>query len=412
MLTAKQKADLRRLLVPLIESSLKAGLGPAIRSEIGRMRDEGPGPGSYTQTILSNRHDDRVRGRQQEMPEAARVFARLGLCALTGGGDQTRELEMARTLDIESHYKAAQSAGSAEGGGLLILDEMAADVIELLSPFSVVRQIGPRLVPIPRGTLRTPKITSGVSSAYVGEGKSIPSSQMKVGAISLVAHKLATLVVLTSELGKFAVDVDAILLDDMLASIGTAEDKAFLFGSGTESEPRGITDWAIDANVFNATQAGGSATLTEVQADLRKAEELLLSADVPMRSPVWIMSPRSRLFLRDLRDTEDRGVFGTEMRQSGTINGRRFFETNNIPNNLGGGSNESKVILVDATEVVIGDVPQVSVDRTSSATVKIDGVDTNLFERDMSAIRLRLWNDLILRHDVSAAIIEAIRWGA
>ncbi|MCH9027830.1 MAG: hypothetical protein IIA05_12090, partial [Proteobacteria bacterium] len=76
------------------------------------------------------------------------------------------------------------------------------------------------------------------------------------------------------------------------------------------------------------------------------------------------------------------------------------------------GSNESKVILVDATEVVIGDVPQVSVDRTSSATVKIDGVDTNLFERDMSAIRLRLWNDLILRHDVSAAIIEAIRWGA
>ncbi|MCH7688812.1 MAG: phage major capsid protein [Planctomycetes bacterium] len=314
-------------------------------------------------------------------------------------------------MDIESHYKAAQSAGSAEGGGLLILDDMAADVIELLQPFSVVRQIGPRFVAIPRGSLRTPKITSGVSSAYVGEGKAIPSSQMKVGQISLVAHKLSSLVVLTSELGAFAIDVDAILLDDMLASIGTTEDKAFLFGTGVENEPRGIVDWAVDANVFNATQAGGTATLTEVQTDLRKAEDLLLSADVPMRTPVWIMSPRSRLFLRDLRDTQDKGVFGDEMRQSRTINGVPFFQTNNIPNDLGGG-NESKVILVDSSEVVVGDVPQVSVDRSKDATVKIDGSDVNLFERDMSAIRLRMWNDLILRHDVSAAVIEAVKWGA
>lgn len=410
MLTAKQKADLRKLLGPLIQEALKAGLAPAIQSEIQRMQVGGRNP-SYTQQIL-NGHDGRGRRRQQEMPEAARVFARLGLCALMGGGDRGSELEMSRTLDIESHYKAAQSAGSAEGGGLLILDEMAADVIELLRPFSVVRQIGPRFVPIPRGALRTPKITSGVSSAYVGEGKAIPSSQMKVGQISLQARKLATLVVLTSELGVFAIDVDAILLDDMLASIGQTEDQAFLFGNGTENEPRGITDWAVDTNVFNATQAGAAATLSEVRGDLRQAEDLLLSADVPMRSPVWIMSPRSRLFLRDLRDTQDKGVFGDEMRQSRTVNGIPFFQTNNIPNNLGGGSDESKVILVDASEVVIGDVPQVSVDRTNAATVKIDGVDTHLFERDMAAIRLRQWNDLILRHDVSAAVIEAVRWGA
>lgn len=408
MLTDKQKADLRKLLVPLIQEALKDGLTPAIRSEIVKMQDEGRNPGSYTQQILDGRANP-VRGR---LSESARTFARLGLCALLGGGDRGCELEMSRTLDIESQYKAAQSAGSAEGGGLLILDDMAADVIELLRPFSVVRQIGARTVPIPRGALRTPKITSGVSSGYVGEGQGIPSSQMRVGQIALQARKLASLVVLTSELGAFAIDVDAILLDDMLASIGATEDKAFLFGTGTENEPRGITEWAVSANVFNATQAGGSATLTEVQGDLRTAEDLLLSADVPMRTPVWIMSPRSRLFLRDLRDTQDKGIFGDEMRQSRTINGVPFFQTNNIPNNLGGGSNESVVILVDASEVIIGDVPQVSVDRTNAATVKINGVDTNLFERDMSAIRLRQWNDLILRHDVSAAVIEAVKWGA
>lgn len=94
------------------------------------------------------------------------------------------------------------------------------------------------------------------------------------------------------------------------------------------------------------------------------------------------------------------------------IDGRRFFETNNIPNNLGGGTNESLVILVDASEIVMGDVQQVSVDRTNTATVQNDGVDTSLFEHDIVTIRLRQWNDLILRHDVSTAVIEAVKWGA
>ena len=400
-----QREKLRNLIAPLIQNGLQA----AVEEEVEKLAREAS-PNSYTAQILNGRNSHGGRQRQ-EMPEAAKVFARLGLVAGLGSGDRSHEIELARKFDVESQYKAAQSAGSAEGGGLLIIDDMAADIIELLRPFSVVRQIGARSVGIPRGTLRTPKITAGVSSAYVAEGKAIPAGKIKVGQISLQARKLATLVVFTNELRTFAGDVDAILLDDMLASIGTTEDKAFLFGEGTENEPRGITNWVVINNVFNATQAGGSASLTEVQGDLRQAEELLLSADVPMRSPVWIMSPRSRLFLRDLRDTQDRGIFGEEMRQSRSINGIPFFQTNNIPNNLGGGD-ESLVILVDASEVVIGDVEMLGVDRSDSAVIKIDGTDTSLFESDMSAIRVRQFNDLILRHDVSAAVIEAVKWGA
>ena len=418
MLTAKQKVDLRKLLGPLLHEALEEGLAPAIQEEIGkmsRMPEMPDGSGrlhSYTDQILSGRGDGHVRGRRHELSEAAKVFARLGLVAGLSSGNQSQEMELARVLDVESQYKAAQSAGSAESGGLLIVDDLADEIIGLLRPFSVVRQINPRLVGIPRGTLRTPKITSGVSSGYVGEGKAIPAGKITVGQISLVARKLATLVVFTNELRTFAGDIDSILLDDMLASIGTTEDLAFLFGSGTENEPRGITNWVTIDNVFDATQAGAKATLTEVQDDLRAAEELLLSADVPMLNPVWLMSPRSRLFLRDLRDTQDEGVFGNEMRQSGTINGRRFFETNNIPNNLGSGTDESLVILVEPSEIIIGDVEMLGIDRSDSATVLLDGVATSLFESDMSAIRVRQFNDLVMRHDVSASIIEVVKWGA
>lgn len=404
-MTKQQLEKLRRLLEPMV----RAGLQPAIEQEVERLvKQAHDDPNSYRNQILNSRATP-TRG---QLPEGARMFARLSLTAILGGGDQTRELEVARTLDIEGQYKAAQSAGSAEGGGLLILDDMASDVIELLRPFSVVRQIGARTVTIPRGAMRTPKITSGVSSGYVGEGKRIPSSEMKVGQVSLQARKLASLVVLTSELGTFAGDFDAMLLDDMLSSIGETEDKAFLFGEGSADSPKGITEWAIAANKFDATQAGSFATLAEIQGDLRKAEELLLSADVPMRRPTWIMSPRSRLYLRDIRDTEDRGVYSTEMRQSNTVNNIPFHQTNNIANDGGAGSDESTVILVDSSEVVIGDVQAVSVDRTNAATVQVDGEDVGLFEHDMSAVRVRQWNDLILRHDVSAAVITGVKWGA
>ena len=409
------REQLKKLLKQILSDvDIHGQVSTAVREEVAKIQTDlghspGPGSTSYTQTIL-NGHDARDHRQRRELPEAAKVFARLGLVAGLSSGDHSQEIELAKTLDVEAQFKAAQSAGSAEGGGLLIVDDLAGEIIELLRPFSIIRQIGARSVSIPRGTLRTPKITSGVSSAYVAEGKAIPAGKIKVGQISLVARKLATLVVFTNELRTFAGDIDSILLDDMLASIGTTEDVAFLFGSGAENEPRGITNWVTIDNVFDATQAGGTASLTDVQTDLRTAEELLLSADVPMRSPVWLMSPRSRLFLRDLRDTQDRGAFSDEMRQSRTINGIRYFTTNNIPNDLGGGT-ESLVILVEASEVVLGDVEMLGIDRSDSAVIKIDGTDTSLFESDMSAIRVRQFNDLILRHDVSAAVIEVVKWG-
>jgi HK97 family phage major capsid protein len=238
---------------------------------------------------------------------------------------------------------------------------------------------------------------------------------LKTGGVILTAKKLATLVVFTNELSTFSAggefNADQIIVNDMLASMGQTEDVKFMFGSGSQAEPLGITLQVAAANKFDATQAGASATLSEVQADLRKAEQVLLSADVPMLRPVWILSPRSRLFLRDIRDTQDRGVFGNEMRQSKTINGYPYFETNNVPNDLGSGSNESVVILVDAAQVMLGNVAQIAVDRSDSATVKIDGVDVNIFAHDMRAIRTRQWNDIALRHRVGAAVIEAVTWG-
>lgn len=98
--------------------------------------------------------------------------------------------------------------------------------------------------------------------------------------------------------------------------------------------------------------------------------------------------------------------------ESGRLFRWPFFESNNIPNNLGGGSNESLIIVCDASEVLVGDVNGVQIDRSTEARVKVNGVDTSLFETDRFAIRVRRWNDLRLKHDVSAAVLEKVTWGS
>ena len=148
-----------------------------------------------------------------------------------------------------------------------------------------------------------------------------------------------------------------------------------------------------------------------MQADLRDAELKLRNANVPMRNPVWIMAPRSRLFLREVRDTDDRPVFKDEV-NAGRLNNMTLEDTTNVPINLGGGSDESRVALIDFSEVFLGQVASVEIARSDAAMINVSGVSQSLFQRDRSAIRTIMRNDVQMRHRISGAVIEAVKWGA
>ena len=406
-LTKRQRQRVVQMVQPLVDDAISQAVETQLRSVTTR----GGGGTNYLDQILEGQAGV-VRGAaasRRRLSGAARTFARLGLVQALSNGDRQTALEMAHTLDIEDECEKAMSAGSGASGGFLLNDDQAFDIIELLRPVSVMRRIGALEIEIPRGSLRTPRIDVGVTAGYVAENQAIPAKDLTTGAVNLSAKKLATLVVLSNELLEFGkdIDVDGIVLTDMLAAMGQEEDDKFLFGIGAVAAPIGITVAVDAANKFDANS---TVNLTNVTTDLRTAEEKLLSANVPMGRPVWIISPRTRLFLRDIRDTEDRGPFKDEINNRRTINGIPFFETNNVPNNLGGGGDESNIILADASQVMLGDVAQVGIDRSNQATVNIGGTDTSLYETDRSAIRVRSWNDVVLRHDLAVAVIEAAIW--
>lgn len=409
-LSKHQLGELRSMIQPIIDETIADSVREAIEQAIkGEMRS---GPASYIDKVLGQ-HISAGARRAKELPHAAKVFARLGLIAATYQGDRALALDMAKVLDIEGEYKSAMSAGSGVGGGFLLADDMADDIIELLRPYSVMRRIGAIEVPIPRGTMRTPRIDVGVSSGYVAEGRAIPASALKTGQVVLVGRKLATLVVLSNELSTFSADVgvfnaDQVILNDMLASMGQVEDDKFLRGSGAQAEPLGIVNQVASTNKFNAN---ATINVANVVADLGKAITKLRTANVKFVRPVWIFSGRTEVFLQTLLDSNNNFVFRSEI-ENGRLLRWPFHSTENIPSNLGAGTDESLIILADASEIMLGDVNGISVDRSDSATVKIDGVDTNLFETDRRAIRVRRWNDIQLRHEVGIAVIEQVKWGA
>lgn len=401
-LTPKQKARLRDQIAPLVNDEVKE----AVEREVGHfLRQEKSDQSSYyLDKILGGRS-----ARKSELPYAARTFARLGIAMAMP--DSGLALEAARTLNVEGEYQKAMSAGSAADGGLLLQDDQADEVIELLRPFSVMRQIGAREVPIPRGTLRTPRIDVGATSGYVAEGKAIPASDIKTGAVVLTAKKLATLVVLTNELARFSqgdTNVDQIVVQEMLDSMGETEDVKFLFGTGSEAEPTGIVNQVAASQKFNAN---ATVNVDNVVADLRTAMTRLSNANVKMRVPVWIWSPRTSNFLMTLLNADGQFVFRNEI-ERGTLFRWPFFESNNIPNDLGGGSDESLIIAADASEIMLGDVAQIGIDRSTAAAVTLDGQLTSLFETDRAAVRTRAWNDIRLRHNVGIAVMEQVTWGA
>lgn len=400
-LDRKQRERLREQVKPLVTDLVR----DQVEREVGKLTSKAPGESDYADLILNSTR----RHGKGDLPHGVQIFAKLGIAQTMPDSGMARDA--ARTMGVEDEYSKALSAGQAEGGGLLLQDDQATEVIEYLRPFSVMRRIGARSVDIPRGTMRTPRIDVGATSGYVGEGQAIPASDIQTGAVTLTAKKLATLVVLSNELARFSIDdpqIDQIVLNEMLASMGQTEDVAFLRGSGTEAEPQGIVNQVAAANKFDAN---ATVNLTNVVSDLRQAMTNLLNNDVPMQNPVWIWSPRTSLFLKTLLDTNGQFAFRDEI-ERGRLFQWPFFQTNNIPNDLGAGNDESLVIAADAQEVMVGDVAQIGIDRSTQATVTLNGVLTSLFETDRAAVRTRSWNDIRLRHNVGVSVIEAVTWGA
>jgi HK97 family phage major capsid protein len=68
----------------------------------------------------------------------------------------------------------ALSASQGSAGGFIVPPDYMNEIIELLRPRAVVRAAGPRVIPMPRGTMTLPGQSSAASAGYGPEGGVFP----------------------------------------------------------------------------------------------------------------------------------------------------------------------------------------------------------------------------------------------
>ncbi len=317
---------------------------------------------------------------------------------LTRWGD----IDLAK-MAVDARTKA-MAATDAAAGGFLVPTQFSQDVIELLRPASIVRSLNPLVIPMPTGSLRIPKITTGATAAYQGENANITASQPVVGQVVLSFKKLTALVPVSNDLLRYSSpSADTIVRDDVVRAIAQRENQAFLRDAGTDATPKGMLNWAPAANRVAST---GTA-LANVVADLSQNMLTLMNANIPEGRWAWLMSPRNFLTLTTIANANGFFVFRDEMVQRGTLWGFPFGKSTQVP----GTGATGELYLTNMADAVIGEAQNMIVDASMEAAY-VDSTGTMIaaYSQDQTVVRAITEHDFAMRRAESVAVITTMSW--
>lgn len=336
---------------------------------------------------------------------------RIAMSVAAAGGNRDLAVKFARDEigDAEVAMAIETSSGSA---GSLVPQNLYSEVIELLRPKTIVRGLGAQSLPLPNGNLSIPRMASGATSSYVGEGSDVLATEASTDDVQLSAKTMITLVPISNQLiGRAGYQVEQMFLNDMLNSMAVRQDKAFLRDTGSGDTPTGFAQAARDANRVVAWS--GTADLATIDEYLNSLILKLMESDSMMVACGWGLSPRTYMKLFGLRDGNGNAAYPEMSR--GMLKGYPIRHTTTIPVNLdtsgAATNNETEIFFADWNDVVIGDADSMTIDYSREATYK-DGSGNlvSAFTRNQSVIRVVNEHDVGFRHPEGLVLGTEITW--
>jgi HK97 family phage major capsid protein len=414
-----QLADfVREATLPVIKNQIGEDVANIVRENIEKAATDPNGPWAkgYARNMLAGQSEASAPKKREPGMAFARCVramaaAKMHKIGSSGVADilkQWGDDDLAVALkDVQSK---ALAAGDATAGGFLVPTQFSNEVIELLRAQSVVRKLGARIVQMPTGTLKYPKIAAGAAASYIGENVNISKSEETFGQLTLTFKKLAVLTPISNDLLRYSSpSADAIVRDDLVSAMATKEDSSFLRGTGTDATPKGLLNWCVADQKI----AASSASLSNITDNLGQLVVKLKNADIPMISPGWVMAPRTEQSLATIQNANGVFAFRDEVIR-GTLWGWPIGTTTNVPITLdtsgSGNDNESEIYLVDFAQVLIGESAGLLVDSSQEAAYH-DGSNVQAaFSLDQTVVRAIAEHDLGLRHEKAVAMLTDVTW--
>jgi HK97 family phage major capsid protein len=190
----------------------------------------------------------------------------------------------------------AQSEGVNSAGGVLVPEEMENRIIVLRNQYGLARR-DLRVVSMGRDTITTPKLVSGLTMYFTGEGIAATQSQAVWTNVRLTAKKASVLTLWSSELDEDAVvSIGDTLTGEIAYAYAAGEDNCLFSGDATSTYGgmtglRKIFNDGVGALAGSVDAASGHDTMAEIDAtDLAQVQGKLPQYVYTMGNPKWYCS--------------------------------------------------------------------------------------------------------------------------
>lgn len=313
---------------------------------------------------------------------------------------------------MDSHQKASgMSSTSGASGGVIIGEDFVPDIIPLLYAQSSFLAGSPIDVPMPRGSMRQPKGSSGASAGYRGEGTDISVSSPTVRDINMTAHLLSGIVPITNQLINYSLGTaERFARNDLGMAMSLAMDTMAYLGLGTDDDLLGIMN--LPGTYSVAATGATTPTVAQVDSDARGLLNRLLIYPSLISGTEWRMGVTAKGYLEDLRDGNGNYVYPELRKENPTWKGGfpvRIAGT--FPENLGSGTDESYIALISFGHTLVGNSKSLEFAISDSASIKVGSDMVSMFSTDQTAIRATMEHDVTTRYVEAVSYLSAVRWG-
>jgi HK97 family phage major capsid protein len=240
-------------------------------------------------------------------------------------------------MDIPDDRRRIMASYLDSSGSITIPTGIGNEIFDLARNKAVVFQAGAMTYLMRSAKEVLPKLTKDLSGQWKPEAVDAGEDSILFGGIELQARTLFFWLVLSQELWQDAGLLDQTIRQSISEASALEIDRAALVGTGVGEQPRGIYN---DAAVTK-TAAATSMCYDDLSDSIYRIQN---SNHEPNSC---VMSPRSRNYLRKLKDGEGQYLNVPSWMPP-------IYDTKQLPDNLGTLANESIVITGDFTNVVVG----------------------------------------------------------
>ncbi len=285
---------------------------------------------------LSDKHKaDAIASGEGASAEAREVVGKW--FAALASGDETVLKDLSTDVDAD--------------GGYIVPTEFRNQLIEKMYKTASIRKYA-TVVPMSSDKLEMPVEGDSVSVNWTTELSIITQSDPKFSLVTLAANMLAGISRMSRQLLADAAineEVQNLVVRIFARALSLAEDTAFMVGDGVD-KPKGIRAYTISQTVGQAGANLADTDLTNLEYTLPYQYR---------KNAVYILHDSRRKLISNLRSTDGRKLHPEiDDKENPTLNGYPVLIQQDIPTNLGGGSNESEIYFGDPSYYYIGDRQQ------------------------------------------------------